>query len=429
MWTRSTAVRVLTSACAAASCIGTAAAGEIGAVPVARGGFYVTVEGGYAAHDGAGVSAFGDVSSTPGSNARGTAGASSFAAPQLATSGRATAVPGSSQAAVTTSTGGAVSIDASQSSGTAPNIARAATLSEASAAAFTASTAQVSANGASARANAQGGRLLDADSGGTGGASIGYAFPGTMLGLFERGEVYWSMTGARDSAHVDGAAAAISVDGTSGFAVAAVLPARVVPFLGIGPVGVSAEQRDTLHELGIRLKSAPLAGGSVPVLLAAEGFYGRFDQETRMQAATGGLLPGLPLVLQRNADVSGNAFGLQLALETAVPVPATPLTLVGRLSAGGYVLNADGSFSDNYGLTGIEDSADELGYRLGAEGGVRLAMGASSWLSLTGSVDHWSDAPTAALPRVAGTGPASVGTDHLTVYRALARLTFALDPH
>ena len=403
----------------------TGAMAEIGAVAGRPGGVYVSVEGSYQAQNGPDVAAFGDVAATPGAG-NGFAATGTFATNGLVVTRGITSVPGSEQDVTAISSGANASINAALSSGTPPNVATANAQAAANLEGFTSALVDVLANGASARANAEGGRFISAGSSFAGALTIGYFLPMPLTGTFERVEVYGGYTRNTERDGVKGAAAGISVDGTTAFAVAA--SGNGAAF-GITPVSVAARQETSFGEIGLRLKSRRMAA-PVPLFLSVEGFYARYDQSTAMRADTGGLISSqlAPQLIRRNADTDGDLFGTQLALETSIPVSGTALELIGRAAGGIYHLAAEGRFSDNFGNdTHIRDRQSTVGLRFGGEAGVRIALGQATSFTLSGGIDHFTDVPRAVLPRFAGDGPARVGTDDLTTYRATGRLTIMLD--
>jgi hypothetical protein len=72
-----------------------------------------------------------------------------------------------------------------------------------------------------------------------------------------------------------------------------------------------------------------------------------------------------------------------------------------------------------------KDDDSETGYRFGAETGVRLQLAPWARLSITGSVDHFTDVPTAVLPSFEDDRAAHVDFDDLTDWRVGVRLTLA----
>jgi hypothetical protein len=73
----------------------------------------------------------------------------------------------------------------------------------------------------------------------------------------------------------------------------------------------------------------------------------------------------------------------------------------------------------------VSDSSSRTGYRLGAEAGVRYVVNPSTWVSVIGSLDYFSEMPTAALPREASDAAAHIAFEDLLEWRSGVRLTFA----
>lgn len=73
-----------------------------------------------------------------------------------------------------------------------------------------------------------------------------------------------------------------------------------------------------------------------------------------------------------------------------------------------------------------KDDDSETGYRFGAETGVRLQLAAWASVSITGSVEHFTDVPTAVLPSFEDDRAAHVDFDDLTDWRVGVRLTLGL---
>lgn len=371
------------------SLVAPAAHAEMG-IPTKPGGVYLSVEGGYHDSDAPGVATtHGDatvVNGTPNNAGVGSGGAGGTTAGFA----NASAAPGQGNGA-----GLAV--------GNPSALAGAASGTE---------SAQVVVNPASA-----GSPLIGAGDGGYGGATFGYALPSPWLGLLSRVEVYGSRAGAEEDRSSNGAIGLRSVDNAAAIAIAAV---------PLGALPVKSTQDLTTTEFGLRLKSDQKAGAAT-LTFAAEPFYIRYDQTTR----TSGALRDLMNASAANrSDVESDLFGVQVAVEGAAPLGG-PFSLIGRASAGVYTIETDADFTSSFQIPSgaydahVTDDDSRTGYRLGAEAGVRYALSASTWLSVTGSVDYLSEVATAALP-VAGTdGPASIAYDDLLDWRAGARLTFA----
>ncbi len=371
------------------SLVAPAAHAEMGN-PTKPGGVYLSIEGGYHDSDAPGVATtHGDATVVNGTPNSGGAGAGSGGGTTSAAAS-ASGAPGRGNGAGFGV--GNPSAGAAAASGT--------------------ESAQVFVNPASA-----GSPLIGAGDGGYGGATFGYALPSPWLGLVSRIEVYGSRTGSDEDRSSNGAIGLRSVDNVAAIAIAAV-PVEALP--------VESTQDLTTTEFGLRLKSDQKAGAAT-LTFAAEPFYIRYDQTTR----TSGVLSDLLNASAANrSDVESDIFGIQAAVEGVVPLGG-PFSLVGRASAGVYSIDTDADFSSSFIIpfaaydARVSDHDTRTGYRLGGEAGVRYALSATTWLSVTGSVDYLSEVATAALP-VAGTdGPASIAYDDLLDWRAGARLTFA----
>jgi hypothetical protein len=250
---------------------------------------------------------------------------------------------------------------------------------------------------------------LDAEDGGFAGLSCGYAFRQGVAGFFDRIEGYGTFARNRDSGALhplnflwgsDDGRVAVQAFNTAGLNV---------------PHHDEVKQR----EFGLRFKSDRMAHGRVPLVMSLESFYVDYEQEAGF---------GLAGVFNVNAQVDGDLFGAQLALESELPLIANRLHWVGRMAGGLYYLDADGHFTDTLGGAAVKDSLNEDGYRLGAETGLRVFLSPSHLLTFTGAVDHYSDVPVAVFGD-ALTGTAShVKTDDLTTYRAVVRLTVRTPP-
>jgi len=113
------------------------------------------------------------------------------------------------------------------------------------------------------------------------------------------------------------------------------------------------------------------------------------------------------------------------------------VALVGRLGAGLYGFNGDGTFrSHGIGFGGgpdplaahLTDSDSGVGFRGQLGAGLKFKVGRSGLLETFAEADYFSDMPGVFLPSntFAAHAPASVQTDDLWELRAGARLTFAL---
>jgi hypothetical protein len=282
-------------------------------------------------------------------------------------------------------------------------------------------------DGSSAFANAQGGPTIEAKDGSYAALTFGYGFTRPAFGTFDRIEVYGAISQADESSSVDGAAGAISVDGTSAFAAAAVLSDAFIPAIaGVGPVATSVDHSVDYAEVGARLKADRWTYNSATLSWGLEGFYAVYDQDTAMFASVGGDVgANIGTDFNRIAKVDSDMVGVLVSLEGQMPIGGTPLSLIGRTFGGVYHVSADGKFSDNFGVANISDDLNDWGLRVGLEAGVRYDFSSRASFSITGSIDHFTDVAVADLPQFAG-DVAKVGTDDLTNYRVGARLTLTL---
>jgi hypothetical protein len=276
---------------------------------------------------------------------------------------------------------------------------------------------------------------IAADEGGFGGLAFGYVFNAPLVQLVNRAEIYGTANRSDDEFKSFGAFALRNVDNSA-----------AIGFLSIPASNTTGKttQDIEMREIGLRLKSDH-PGQSFFFSLNAEPFFINYEQET----ATNGRLN--PFVLSdgtsvagsanRHADVEADLFGTQLAIEAEAPMSGR-LAWIGRGSAGVYYVDADGNFNSGGGLnvalpgvpldlpeffgrSRIKDSANDTGYRFGLETGVRLQLAPWARLAITGSVDHFTDLPTAILPSAEGDPAAHLGFDDLTDWRVGVRLTLA----
>jgi hypothetical protein len=366
---------------------------EIADVDVKPGGFYVSVEGGSETAALPSVAAHGMIVGKQSKDAGSAAGA--FAAG--VDSSRAVAIANVQTVARSGSA------DAFAAAAGTPPFAIAGAVS----------------NGVTQAASAYGGNYIKADDGAFAGFSAGHVFLRPLLDIFQRFEVSAGFGGASASERVVGAASGMSVDARTAFASVSQGP----DFAVASAVKQEIEQDEVIFRLKTRSTQsfAPFS-----LLVSVEPFYRRFDQDTRMTAHMPLAIAGFPIDAFRNATVSADYYGAQLALEASYHI-APRMTWIGRAAAGGYILESNGRFRDNFGVTRlIDDSVYSGGLRTGAETGLRFQLTPSSWLSVTGSIDYFSDAPTAVLPCYPTERPAHSGLDDVTDYRATARLTFAI---
>lgn len=374
------------------SLVCTAANAEIGN-PVKRGGLYISVEGGYHHNNDAQPIATTQGETTVVNDAPSALpGAAAAASASTAAAASAAATPDSAAAAAMAV--GNPQVSAAAVSGTESSIVQLGTLFDTS-------------------------RFMTADDGGYGGATIGYGFVSPFLGAINRIEAYGSRTSSNADQSSNGAFGMRSVDNIAAIAIAAA-PAD--------DLQVRAKQDLALTEFGLRLKSDQNIGGAA-VTLGAEPFFIRNDQSTRTSGGPSDLIDASGT---RSSDVESDMFGIQFAVEGAAPLGG-PFSILGRASAGVYNIDTDAKFSSTFVIpfsgyeADISDSDSRVGYRLGAEAGVRYELSTTAWLSVTGSVDYLSETPTAVLPASSTDGPASLAFDDMLDWRAGARLTFATE--
>ncbi len=342
------------------------ACAEIAGVDVPPGGVYVTLEGGFQGTTAPNVAAHGEIDGVQATGAGGSAGAFASAA----------SVPAVTYANAMTITGPGPGVAIAQADSSAPPAQ---------------ATALAQVGAAWATADPDGGNFIAANDRSYAGFSAGYVLR-QQLGAFQRIEIHGSFSSATASQYVPGAAAGLSVDGRTAFASASEGPAY--------PVASQVRQNLAQDDVIVRFKTGS-AGWGTPfaVLFSFEPFFHAMSQSTGM-AASMPLADGwFPNVALRDASVEGRFFGAQIAVEASYPFEPW-VSWVGRASGGVYFLQAEGSYSDNFGRVSlILDDVRSGGCRLGAESGLRFTLAPDVWLSATGSVDYFSDVPTAELPR------------------------------
>lgn len=240
---------------------------------------------------------------------------------------------------------------------------------------------------------------LNGDNGALGAVTIGFALPTRAFGVIDRVELYGALSETDKDADSNGTGfAATTADGK----------AKVALFDSAGLQGSqSFEERHT--EFGFRLKSDNFTDTQLPLIVSFEPFY-------RKERLTADSSFGADYASRLSGDA--DMFGAQVALETEIPLSPQLLSFIGRIAGGIYGVQMDGSASERigtYSLTARDDDSD-TGYRLGAEAGVRLLINETSFASLTGAVDHLSEAPSLK------NGVASL--DSQTDYQAKLTLTF-----
>jgi hypothetical protein len=388
-------VRVVSWCVLVAFCLGASshARAEIGN-PTHPGGVYLSIEGGYQGSTAPGVAADGDSTVTPGQPSP--------------LSG------GSGSASGTTASSASASAGNGFASGTASAVG----------APFTVS-ALANSGTESASGNPDGGRFIDADSGPYGAMSLGYALQSPTQGFLTRIEFYASVSSAESSSESFGALGLRGVDNNSAVVFAAV---------PLSDVGVNVTQTVRTQEVGFRFKTDQQAG-PVAAALSVEPFFMHYDQSTATIGTFNDPMSGSASA-SRNSDVSADIYGAQIAAEGVLPVVGN-ISLIGRGSAGVYEVSAGGDFTSLFvvpassiGSTApisasVSDSSSRTGYRLGAEAGVRYVVNPSTWISVIGSLDYFSEMPTAVLPRETGDPAAHIAFDDLLEWRTGVRLTFA----
>jgi hypothetical protein len=409
----------------ASSCLVTPALAEPGRIPNSKGNFYFSIEGGAQKKDGSSVAAYGNISATDDYNPDSAAAAGVLARPEFSRSIRVNESPSADQINDEESLGGSVSINASSTT----DNSHARTSVAADAIGFLDAFADVWSDSSNedATAEAFGGPFIQAENGGYVGLTLGYGFKQPFYGIFDRIELYGTVSSAEENDRFDGAAAAISVDGTSAFATAVITPDGFTPTQqDFGAIATNVDQTVKHGEIGLRLKADRWNYNSLLLTAGLESFYVAYRQDTSMHATVGGAVGNwIGSDFRRNADVDGNSVGVMPSLEGQLPIEGTALSLVGRTFAGFYYLNADGAFTDNFGVRDIHDNLSKWGYRVGVEGGVRFDITQSTFFSVTGTIDHFSDMPTATLPRNINQ-VSSVDSDSMTNYKVGGRLTFVV---
>ena len=136
------------------------------------------------------------------------------------------------------------------------------------------------------------------------------------------------------------------------------------------------------------------------------------------------MIRGDPFV--RNANVESWYAGAMLALQPEFLL-GNGLSFAADFGAGFYVVDARGKFSSTlFGNTvSVSDSRTALGFRGRMGGALKAALSDSVTASLFGTVNYWSDAPTAVFPSPAF-ATAKVGLDGLMEAKFGARVTVAL---
>jgi hypothetical protein len=409
---------------------------EIGRGP-GPGKAYISVEGGYQNSDGPAVAAHGDLETISDSNPSTAAAAGVLSRPDANTTIFATQAVGVAGQVVRANQTLSPAVTAVVgSSGISPS-ANARLRAENDLTAFVDAVVDVfsTPNFEEAFADSQGGPTINAKDGSYAALTFGYGFR-QPVGVFDRIEIYGSISQADEDKRVDGAAGAVSVDGTTGFAAAVIFPDAATPgfvapggeVVTFGPVTTNVEHSVDFAEFGARLKADRWNYNSALITAGLEGFYAIYNQDTSMQAFVGGTIGGhIGNNFSRSADVDSSMVGVLLSLEGQLPIGGTPFSLIGRTFGGFYHVSADGNFRDNFGFSdrSISDDLNEWGLRVGLEGGVRYDFSSRAYLSITGSIDHFSDVATADLPRFAG-DTAQVDTEALTNYKVGARLTLTL---
>lgn len=246
---------------------------------------------------------------------------------------------------------------------------------------------------------------LDAENGAYGGLSYGFVLPQRLFGAIDRIEAFGSFSNNDASSNTQGFSfSAESADGKAALAL----------FDTNGITGLN-KLNEKHREIGVRFKSDNFTDTAFPVIVSFEPFY-------RNEQIDSSATVGADYRLARKADV--DMYGIQLGLETEVPIIAQTVSFVGRVSGGVYALNMDRSSTEriaSYTLAS-NSSDDQTGYRLGAEVGIKLQMNATSFATLTGAADHLSDAPQLGNRTAAG-----ATLDDQTDYQAKLNLTFVAE--
>ena len=140
---------------------------------------------------------------------------------------------------------------------------------------------------------------------------------------------------------------------------------------------------------------------------------------------------------RRTGNVDDWLYGVVFAAEPEKWVTQN-VALVGRLGAGFYGFNSDGTFDSrgtaNFGpgpdplKAHINDSDDGIGFRGQLGAGLKFKLGTGARLETFAEADYFSDVGTIHLPSntLSASKPANSDAEDLWELRAGARLTFAI---
>jgi hypothetical protein len=260
--------------------------------------------------------------------------------------------------------------------------------------------------------------FVSPDTGWFAGGAIGYARPEPNDGLwFERIEGYAQFWSADDSATQhspqNGQAGISSVDAK----------ALVGAFDDRGRAGAS---RDSA-EGGLKFERDSIYNETTSITWVINPFIRNMSEDAF----------GACDCARRTGNVDDWLYGVVFAAEPEKWVTQN-VALVGRLGAGFYGFNSDGTFDSrgtaNFGpgpdplKAHINDSDDGIGFRGQLGAGLKFKLGTGARLETFAEADYFSDVGTIHLPSntLNASQPANSDSDHLWELRAGARLTFAI---
>ena len=259
--------------------------------------------------------------------------------------------------------------------------------------------------------------FVSPDTGWFAGGAIGYARPEPNDGLwFERIEGYAQFWNAEDSvtrhSPRNGQAGITSVDAKN----------LVGAFDDRGRAGASWDSA----EGGLKFERDSIYNETTSITWVINPFIRAMDQSAF----------GACDCARRTGDVSDWMYGVVFAAEPEKWVTQN-VALVGRLGAGFYGFNSDGTFDSHGTAFGpgpdplkahVNDSDDGVGFRGQLGAGLKFRLGNGSRLETFAEADYFSDVGTIHLPSntVNASKPANSNSDDLWELRAGARLTFAI---
>jgi hypothetical protein len=259
--------------------------------------------------------------------------------------------------------------------------------------------------------------FVSPDTGWFAGGAIGYARPEPNDGLwFERIEGYAQFWNAEDSvtrhSPRNGQAGITSVDAKN----------LVGAFDDRGRAGASWDSA----EGGLKFERDSIYNETTSITWVINPFIRAMDQSAF----------GACDCARRTGDVSDWMYGVVFAAEPEKWVTQN-VALVGRLGAGFYGFNSDGTFDSHGTAFGpgpdplkahVNDSDDGVGFRGQLGAGLKFKLGNGSRLETFAEADYFSDVGTIHLPSntLNASHPANSDSDDLWELRAGARLTFAI---